>query len=103
MQYVYKNIKPNEVLVGRKNKDLVQIYRKFVLDLKKPVKFRNRELVNTLVNNIEKVMVEYMKLYSKGLNIDKPLEEHMAQFFKILDIQKEQNFMIKNTKILLKN
>ena len=80
MQYVYKNIKPNEVLVGRKNKDLVQIYRKFVLDLKKPVKFRNRELVNTLVNNIEKVMVEYMKLYSKGLNIDKPLEEHMAQF-----------------------
>ena len=82
MNEVISQIKPNDVLIGRKNKDLVKIYRKFVLELKRPIKFRNRELVISLVNNIEQVMVDYTKLYVRGLNIRKPLEEHMANWIK---------------------
>lgn len=82
MSEAINQIKPNDVLIGRKNKDLVKIYRKFVLELKKPVKFRNSELVSNLVNNLDQVMTEYVRLYSKGLNIRKPLEEHMAEWIK---------------------
>lgn len=75
-----KQIKSGDVLIGRKNKDLLKIYRKFVLTLKKPVKFRNSELVATLVNSIEASINEYIKRYSRGLNIDKPLQKHMKEF-----------------------
>lgn len=75
-------LKPDDVIVGRKNRDLVKIYRKFVLDLKKPIKFRNAELVSSLVNNLEQVMMEYLKLYARGINIFKPLTEHMTEFVK---------------------
>lgn len=82
MDDVVKFIQPNDVLIGRKNKDLLKLYRKFVLELKKPVKFRNRELVNNLIHSIEMVIMEYIKLYARGTNIFKPLTEHMANFIK---------------------
>lgn len=82
MEEAVKLLKPNDVLIGRRNKDLIKIYRMFVLKLKKSVKFRNRGLVDTLVKNIELVMVEYMKLYSRGANIQKPLSDHMKEFIK---------------------
>lgn len=82
MNEVMNKIQPEDVLIGRKNRDLVKIYRKFVLELKKPVKFRNKELVSNLVNNLDQVMTEYVKLYTKGLNIYKPLDEHMAEWIK---------------------
>lgn len=82
MDDVVKFIQPNDVLIGRKNKDLLKLYRKFVLELKKPVKFRNRELVNNLIHSIEMVIMEYIKLYARGTNIFKPLIEHMTNFIK---------------------
>lgn len=82
MEEAINRIQPNDVLIGRKNRDLLSIYRKFVLEIKKPIKFRNAELVSNLINNINRVMLEYIKLYSRGLNIAKPLEEHMANWIK---------------------
>ena len=56
MEKTIEQIKPDDVLIGRKNRDLVKIYRKFVLELKKPVKFRNKELVaNLVLNYIQRV------------------------------------------------
>ena len=82
MEDAMKNLKPKDVLIGRKNKELVQIYRKFVLSMKKSVKFRNKELVNQLVNNIEQVITNYINRYVRGLNVEQPLEKHMIEFMK---------------------
>ena len=80
MKEAVKLMKPDDVLIGRRNKDLIKIYRMFVLTLKKSVKFRNSGLVDALVKNVEQVIVEYMKLYSKGVNIQKPLSDHMKEY-----------------------
>lgn len=82
MDEAISQITPDDVLIGRKNKDLLKLYRKFALQLKRPVKFRNTELVNTLINNVDMCISEYIKLYTKGVNIKKPVEEHMATWIK---------------------
>lgn len=97
MNEVMSKIKPEDVLIGRKNRDLVKIYRKFVLELKKPVKFRNKELVSNLVNNLDQVMTDYIKLYTKGMNIRKPLDEHMAKW--IVDTQQQKGTDLYNQEV----
>ena len=97
MEKTIEQIKPDDVLIGRKNRDLVKIYRKFVLELKKPVKFRNKELVANLVNNIDQVMTDYVKLYTKGMNIRKPLDEHMAKW--IADTQQQKGTDLYNQEV----
>ena len=98
MEDAIKFIQPNDVLIGRKNKDLLKLYRKFVLELKKPVKFRNRELVNNLVYSIEMVIADYIKLYARGINIHKPLTEHMAEFIKETGITSGDELYVKEYK-----
>ena len=76
---LYSRIANKDVIIGRKNKDLLKIYRTFVLTHKRPIKFRNIEMVNSLVNDLENVIKEYIHLYNKGYNIDKQLKLKMEQ------------------------
>lgn len=76
------NIKPGEVIIGRRNRDLLQIYRDFVLRDKRPVRFKNRDLVNAINRDITSCVKDYLKLYAKNQNIDRVVYEHMEQYEK---------------------
>lgn len=77
---MYKNLKSGDVIIGRKNRDLVKVFKHFALDLKKPVKFRNIELVNSLYNDIEEATQSYIKSYNNGNNIDVVVNTYMDNF-----------------------
>ena len=68
-----KNIKANDVILARRNNDLVRLYKKLVLDDKISVKFKNTEMVTTIVNEIKRVIKEYIKRYNQCLNVEKEL------------------------------
>ena len=42
-----------DIVLGRKNKDLVVMYKDFVITKKRKVKFKNKELVQKLVKEME--------------------------------------------------
>ena len=73
-------IQPGEVIIGRRNRDLLQIYRDFVLKDKRPVKFKNRDMVNAINRDITSCVKDYLKLYAKNQNIDRVVYEHMKQY-----------------------
>ena len=67
------NIKANDVILARRNNDLVRLYKKLVLDDKISVKFKNTEMVSTIVNEIKRVIKEYIKRYNQCQNVEKEL------------------------------
>lgn len=67
------SIKANDVILARRNNDLVRLYKKLVLDDKISVKFKNTEMVTTIVNEIKRVIKEYIKRYNQCLNVEKEL------------------------------
>ena len=67
------NIKANDVILARRNNDLVRLYKKLVLDDKISVKFKNTEMVTTIVNEIKRVIKEYIKRYNQCQNVEKEL------------------------------
>ena len=73
-------IQAGDTIIGRKNKDLVKIYRDFVLNDKKQIKFKNKELVNAIVRDITSCVKDYLKLYAKNQNIDRVVYEHMEKY-----------------------
>lgn len=77
-----KMLKPNDILIGRRNKDLLKIYKDFTLGDKKQIKFKNKELVNSIIKSLINCIKDYMLLYAKGQNIDKVVYEHMMEFSK---------------------
>lgn len=101
----YKSLKDilqdGDIIIGRKNRDLVKIYRNFVLHQHRKVKFRNTELVNSLVNDMEYVIKEYIRLYNKYLNVDKQVHTYMDHYKKENksytdeQLQNEKEFAIK--------
>lgn len=66
-------IEPGDVIVARRNNDLIRLYRKFILEDKICVKFRNGDMVNTLVTEMSRVIKEYIKKYNTGVNVEKDL------------------------------
>ena len=68
-----EDLSPNDIIIGRKNKDLVLLYKKLVLDKKVSVKFKNRDLVNHIVNELTDVVKGYITLYNKHYNVDREL------------------------------
>ena len=75
-----KYLKPGDIIIGRRNKDLVRLYKKLVLDEKIQVKFKNVEMVNSIVKEIIKNVNEYKKRYNKGLNIQTKLREFAKEY-----------------------
>lgn len=68
-------IKAGDVIVARRNNDLVRLYKKLVLDDKISVKFKNLEMVNSVVTEINRVIKDYIKRYNTYTNIEKELYE----------------------------
>ena len=75
----YEMLESGDMILARKNKDLVKIYRHLVLDLKKSIKFKNRELVNQIVSQMKTVIKEYVRRYNKRENIEKRLYKQLKQ------------------------
>lgn len=77
-------IKPKDVILGRRNKDLVKIYKQLVLDAKVPVKFKNEDMVSSIITEIKRVIKEYIRRYNLQLNVERALytacEEHNIQW-----------------------
>ena len=66
-------LQPGDVILARRNNDLVRLYKKLVLDEKISIKFKNQEMVTTIVNEIKKVIKEYIKRYNAYANVEKEL------------------------------
>lgn len=77
---LYDAIKPNDVLIGRKNTDLLDIFMKFTFDLDRQIKFKNDEIINKILSELKSCINGYLLLYSKNQNIDKYVYEHMDKF-----------------------
>lgn len=99
VEYVNHNdfedkVEPKDVIIGRKNKDLVKIYRRFAIEKKRSVKFRNQDLVNTIITEIESAVREYIRRYNRGLNIDKKVVTHLKQFRLENNIDDEESSLL---------
>lgn len=70
------DLQPNDMIIGRRNRDLIEIYKKFVIDKKVSVKFKNLKLVDSLVKEISQCIKDYIKLYVKNLNVDMKVYEY---------------------------
>ena len=66
-------LQAGDVILARRNNDLVRLYKKLVLDEKISIKFQNQEMVTTIVNEIKKVIKEYIKRYNAYANVEKEL------------------------------
>lgn len=73
----YKKLQPDDIVLARKNKDLLSIYRNLVLDRKISVKFKNTELVNSLVKEVTHICKDYITKYNKNLNIERNLYKYL--------------------------
>ena len=97
-------LQPRDLIIARKNKDLVEIYRTLVIEDKIQVKFRNQQLVNQIVKDLESCVKEYILRYNKGLNVDKYVYEKLDKFRienRLIDLSKEElekNLLYKNEK-----
>lgn len=94
-QEMKDSIRPGEIIIGRKNRDLLKIYRDFVLNDKRPVKFKNKEMVNAIIRDIGECVRNYQLLYQRGQNIDKFVYEHMDNWSKETGIVNKKNAVYK--------
>lgn len=72
-------LKPGDVILGRKNRDLIKLYKHLVLDKKFPVKFKNKDLVNTLIKQLTSIMQEYIRRYNRCENVDVKLHKFLKE------------------------
>jgi superfamily I DNA/RNA helicase len=72
-----KNLNPNDVIVGRRNRTLVALYKQMVLKDKRPVKFRNDTMVKSLVKELETAIRDFITAYNTGANIDKEVYTYL--------------------------
>lgn len=66
-------VKAGDVILARRNNDLVRLYKKLVLDEKVSVKFKNIDMVNTIDTEINRIIKDYIKKYNSYLNVEKEL------------------------------
>lgn len=80
MKEVLENIRAGDVIIGRRNRDLVKIFKKFTLEYKKPLKFKNDDLVNSIIRSIEQTITEYLRRFIKGLNVYQKVDKYMKNW-----------------------
>lgn len=68
-------IEPRDMIIARKNKDLLKVFTNLVLKNHVQVKFKNQDLVNSIVKDIKKCILEYIKRYNKHLNVEVLLDK----------------------------
>lgn len=79
----------NTTILFRKNKDIISQFRKFCFVDRTPVKLRNKDLVRTLTNDMDRTIKEYVQRYNKGLNVEKELYKHMNEYKKQYNLDKK--------------
>lgn len=82
VELIYKDdllrlLQPDDLIIGRKNKDILQLYKELAIDRKMSVKFKNRDLVNIIIKHIEDTIKSYIRKYNRGENIESELYSWM--------------------------
>ena len=94
-------LQPGDVILARRNNDLVRLYKKLVLDEKISIKFKNQEMVTTIVNEIKKVIKEYIKRYNAYANVEKELYRLCDE--KGIDWRKDDKHLSKTDKSFMQS
>lgn len=85
------NLNPNDVIVGRRNKTLVALYKQMVLRDKRPVKFRNDSMVKALVKEIETAVKDFITAYNTGANIDREVYTYLDKVVAETGLKKDSD------------
>ena len=85
------NISQGEIIIGRRNKDLLKIYKDFTFNLKREIKFRNKDLVNAIEKDLITCIRDYMLRYTKKLNMEKYVMTILNEFAAINNIPVNSN------------
>lgn len=64
-EQVFKVIKPGDILIGRRNKDLLHIFKDFSLNRKIKVKFKNLDIVKSIIKDLDIAIKGYILKYNK--------------------------------------
>lgn len=81
-------ISAGDIIVGRRNRDLLKIYKDFALNSKTEIKFKNKDMVSAIQRDITQCIRNYMVNYAKGTNIDKAVYTYMQTFAEANNIDK---------------
>ena len=76
---IIKNLEKNDVIITRRNSDLLRLFIDLSVKKKIQVRLLNKDLVNSVTNNLTRIVNSYIEKYNKGLNIEKELFEWMAE------------------------
>lgn len=76
---IIKNLEKNDVIITRRNSDLLRLFIDLSVKKKIQVRLLNKDLVNNVTNNLTRIVNSYIEKYNKGLNIERELFEWMAQ------------------------
>ena len=76
---IIKNLEKNDVIITRRNSDLLRLFIDLSVKKKIQVRLLNKDLVNNVTNNLTRIVNSYIEKYNKGLNIEKELFEWMAE------------------------
>ena len=81
----YEQLQPNDIILCRKNSEVMGNYSKLAFELKKDVCLVNYELVNKLTNEIKYCIGKYLKYYELGFNVQVELKQQMDEYVRSLD------------------
>ena len=81
-------ISVGDIIVGRRNRDLLKIYKDFALNSKTEIKFKNKDMVSAIQRDITQCIRNYMINYAKDTNIDKAVYTYMQTFAEANNIDK---------------
>lgn len=98
-----KQIGPGDMIIGRRNRDLLTIYKDFTLNDKTEVKFKNRDMVNAIQRDITQCIRDYMINYAKNANIDRVVHEYMDRFARANNINEKSNLYQAELNNFIKN
>ena len=76
---IIKNLEKNDVIITRRNSDLLRLFIDLSVKKKIQVRLLNKDLVNNVTNNLTRIVNSYIEKYNKGLNIERELFEWMAK------------------------
>lgn len=74
----HNELKQDDVIIVRRNRDIIKLFKELMIDRNIQVKFRSLEIVSIIVNIITTVIKEYIRRYNKGLNTQKQFYEFAA-------------------------
>lgn len=92
-----KLTKPNDIILSRKNSDLLAIYRQFVITNKKRVKFRNKAIIDGILRELKKAIKAYITSYNSYENIDVKLYDYLDKN----DIKRNRKLRTKEQQVIV--